>query len=114
MSHNTAHHDDPDYVAIQALLEDIDTQYGKDDGAHAVKQYLNTVVDYELLTHVAQHHVHLVAPRYVGNDLVAATYLPLTRMFLDAFIAGAKMQARRDAGMFTANGVRIPDTPEGL
>lgn len=104
-------HANPEYKPLEDLLVDVIAAFSDVDPT-ITAQYINQVIPYEVLTHATQHHVRQIAPQFVEPALVKAAYLPLSRMFIDGFLAGAKLQGQRDAQFLGS--ITVPDDPADL
>lgn len=104
-------HQEAEYKTLEDILQDVTVAFTTDNAA-TTADYINQVIPYHILTHAAQHHIRSTAPLYVNPVLVQATYLAMARLFMDGFLAGAKLQSQRDAELL--NGVDFPDDLGGL
>lgn len=103
-------HADPEYKPLAEILTDIQNRFIAVDPVD-LSYWIDQVIPYDVLTHAAQHHIALIGPQYINASIGRAAYLPMARLFMDGFLAGAKLQSMRDANI---GNLSIPDTPGDL
>lgn len=105
-------HADTEYQLLEPILSDVNAAFQSGD-PNVTAEFIDQVIPYEVLTHITQHHVRAVTPQYLPPALFQITYLAMSRLFIDGFLAGSRLQSKRDADLL-GTGINIPDDPGSL